>query len=104
VSKFFLLFCLIYFFIEKGKGRVWITKLATTTYTLSSNSDRYNNQHKKGYALRGGDCNFMTHKQQYQREFNINYAKVAAEVRQIKQETIGLIHNQSRQRGDEVVD
>jgi len=46
----------------------------------------------------------MTHKQQYQREFNISYHQVAAEVKQIKQETIGLIHNQSRQRGDEVVD
>ena len=43
-------------------------------------------------------------KQQYQREFNINYAKVAAEVRQIKLETKGLIHSQSRQRGGEVVD
>ena len=46
----------------------------------------------------------MTHKQQYQREFNISYHMVEAEVKQIKQETKGLIHNQSRQRGDEVVD
>jgi len=42
--------------------------------------------------------------QYWNKEFKISMHQVAAEVKQIKLETKGLIHNQSRQRGDEVVD
>jgi len=46
----------------------------------------------------------LKNRDDWNKEFKINTTTVFKELKLIKRQMAGLIHNQSRQRGDEVVD